>query len=106
MSPIIETDDGSLLPENILNDWGPSMLGCGERAGRGCDTFDTMARRIRNAIFVDVHDKITNGLLGRGLETRDKRCRHHQFPALDQWDRGLVHVVAHQVWSPATLGQR
>ncbi|KAJ5471467.1 hypothetical protein N7530_008824 [Penicillium desertorum] len=87
VSPIIETDDGSLPTENILNDWGPNMLGCGERAGRDCDTFDTMARRIRNAGFVDVHEK--NYKWPIGPWPRDQKLKEAGIVNFQHWINGI-----------------
>jgi len=87
VSPIIETDDGSLPPENILNDWGPNMLGCGERAGRDCDTFDTMAKKIRNAGFVDVHEK--NYKWPIGPWPRDQKLKDAGTVNFQHWINGI-----------------
>ncbi|KAJ6088106.1 hypothetical protein N7499_004288 [Penicillium canescens] len=87
VSPVIETDDGSLPADNILNDWGPNMLGCGERAGRGCDTFDTMARRIRNAGFVDVHEKLYKWPIGPW--PRDQKLKDAGAANFEHWVNGM-----------------
>lgn len=84
---MIETDDGSLPPDNILNDWGPNMLSCGERAGRGIDTFDTMAASIRNAGFVNVHQK--NYKWPIGPWPRDKQLKEAGMVNLQHWTSGM-----------------
>ncbi|KAI1829392.1 hypothetical protein DTO027I6_9607 [Penicillium roqueforti] len=103
VSPIIETD-GSLPPENILNDWGPNVLGCGERAGRDCDTFDTMTRRIRSAGFVDVHEK--NYKWPIGPWPRDQKLKdagtinfQHWINGMEGWCMWLLTKFGHpQPW--------
>jgi hypothetical protein len=87
VSPLIETDDGSLPPDNILNDWGPNMLGCGERAGRGIDTFHTMAARIRNTGFVNVHQE--NKKWPIGPWPRDKQLKEAGMINFQHWTSGM-----------------
>jgi len=87
VSPVIQTDDGSLPPDNILNDWGPNMLGCGQRAGRGCDTFDTMTTKIQNAGFTNVHQKLYKWPIGpwpRDREMKEAGMVNHQH-----WSSGM-----------------
>ena len=84
---MIETDDGSLPSDNILNDWGPNMLNCGERAGRGCDTFDSMVDRIRGAGFSNVHQK--NYKWPIGPWPRDQQLKDAGMVNLQHWLSGM-----------------
>lgn len=104
VSLVVEIDNGSLPSDKILNDWGPNMLSCGERPGRGSDAFDTMTRRIRNARFADVHEKDYKSPMRpwpRNQEMKGAGMVNFQHSMNEI--RGLVYVVAHKVWPPATL---
>ncbi|KAJ5611373.1 hypothetical protein N7510_008092 [Penicillium lagena] len=86
-SPVINCDDGSLPLDNVLNEWGPSMMGCGERCGRPCDILDTMPARIRNAGFVDVHEKVYKWPIGPWAKNR--QYKEAGAINLEHWMRGL-----------------
>jgi hypothetical protein len=84
---MIQTDDGSLPPDNILNDWGPNIVACGERAGRAVDTFETMTNKIQNAGFTNVHQKHYKWPIGpwpRDRELKEAGMVNHQH-----WSSGL-----------------
>lgn len=55
--PFIECDDDSLPVDSILRTWGPTLMACGERAGRPLDTMEMLQDRFREAGFVDIHTK-------------------------------------------------
>ncbi|KAJ5692353.1 hypothetical protein N7462_001776 [Penicillium macrosclerotiorum] len=87
VSPVIETDDGSLPPDNILNDWGPNMLACGQRAGRGIDTFDKMGARIRKAGFVNLHQKDYKWPIGPW--PKDRQLKEAGMVNYQHWTSGM-----------------
>lgn len=87
VSPVIETDDDSLPSDSILNDWGPNMLGCGERAGRGCDTLDSMVDRIGDAGFLNIRQK--NYKWPIGPWPRNQQLKEAGTVNLQHWLSGM-----------------
>lgn len=85
--PGVECDDGSLPEDNILRGWGPTILGCGERAGRDCDTIDTMPETIRKAGFVDVHEKSYKWPIGPW--PRDQKYKEAGMVNFQHWMSGM-----------------
>lgn len=86
-SPAIQCDDDSLPQDNILRGWGPTIFGCGERAGRDCDTIDTMAETIRKAGFVDVHEKSYKWPIGPW--PRDQKYKEAGTVNFQHWMSGM-----------------
>jgi hypothetical protein len=86
-SPAIKCDDGSLPPDNVLNDWGPEIMGCGERCGRPCDILDTMPARIRNAGFVDLYEKVYKWPIGPWA--KNQQYKEAGAINLEHWMTGI-----------------
>jgi hypothetical protein len=81
------TDDGSLLPENVLSGWGPNFLGCAERAGRPLDTHETMRASIEKAGFVNVQEKLYKCPIGSW--PKNKIYKDAGRVNLEHWKAGL-----------------
>lgn len=86
-SPAVECDDSSLPEDNILRGWGPTIFGCGERAGRECDIIDTMPEVIRKAGFVDVHEKSYKWPIGPW--PRDQKYKEAGTVNFQHWMSGM-----------------
>lgn len=71
----------------MLRGWGPNILRCGERAGRDCDTADTMHEAIRKAGFVDVHEKSYKWPIGPW--PRDQKYKEAGTVNFQQWMSGM-----------------
>lgn len=101
----VMSDDGTLAKDSFLAGWGDNFLGCSDRSGRPLSTQETMAGRMANAGFVNLHDNLFKCPLGSW--PRDKRLKeagrvnfHHWSSGLDGWAMWLLtkHGVP-QPWS-------
>ncbi|KAJ5833918.1 hypothetical protein N7474_002229 [Penicillium riverlandense] len=86
-SPHIEADDESIKPDSQLKTWGDNMISCGTKAGRACDTMNTMAAAIQKTGFVDVHER--NYKRPIGPWPRDKQLKEAGMVNYEHWSRGL-----------------
>ncbi|KAJ5350321.1 hypothetical protein N7541_008048 [Penicillium brevicompactum] len=83
----LECDDGTLPKESVLSSWGPTIFGCGEAAGRECDTIDTMAETIRKVGFVNVHEKSYKWPIGAW--PRDRKYKEAGTVNFQHWMDGI-----------------
>jgi SAM-dependent methyltransferase len=83
----VMSDDGSLPPDSLLAGWGPTFLGCGERAGRSLATQTTMRSKIEAAGFTNVQDKLYKVPIGRW--PRDKLLKQTGRVNFEHWSAGL-----------------
>ncbi|KXG52938.1 uncharacterized protein PGRI_081930 [Penicillium griseofulvum] len=87
VGPFITSDDGSLPPDSALSSWGPLMQTCGDRAGRSCDIVLTMSESIKNAGFVDVHEKVYKWPIGPW--PRDQKFKEAGMVNCQHWMSGM-----------------
>lgn len=87
VGPFIESDDGTLPTDSALASWGQLISGCGERSGRSCDVIFTMASSIRDAGFVDVHEKVYKWPIGPW--PKDPRIKEAGLVNYNHWLCGL-----------------
>ncbi|KAJ5788802.1 uncharacterized protein N7518_005813 [Penicillium psychrosexuale] len=85
--PFITSDDGSLPADSALSSWGPIIQKCGDRAGRSCDIVLTMSDSIKNAGFVDVHEKIYKWPIGPW--PRDQKFKEAGVVNCQHWMSGM-----------------
>lgn len=91
----VMSDDGTLPPDSLLAGWGPTFLGCGQRAGRPLDTQATMKAAIEKAGFVDAHEKLYKCPIGGWprdpmLKDAGRINKHHWSAGLDGWAMWLL----------------
>ncbi|CAI7655758.1 unnamed protein product [Penicillium bialowiezense] len=85
--PFLECDDKSLPIDNLLRTWGPTLLSCGERAGRPLDTMEKMKERFHRAGFVDIHEKEYKWPIGPWA--RDQKYKEAGIVNLHHWISGM-----------------
>ena len=101
----VVSDDGSLPPDSLLAGWGPTFLGCAERAGRPLDTQTTMKAAMEKAGFIDAHEKLYKCPIGGWakdpvLKDAGKVNQHHWSSGLDGWAMWLLtRYGTPQPWS-------
>jgi hypothetical protein len=87
VGPFVTTDDNSLPEDSALGSWGPIMQKCGDRAGRPCDIVLTMPESIKNAGFVDVHEKVYKWPIGPW--PRDQKFKEAGMVNSQHWMSGM-----------------
>ncbi|KAJ5253238.1 hypothetical protein N7489_003648 [Penicillium chrysogenum] len=87
MSFIVQTDDGSLPPDNVLSHIGPNIIWCGTHAGRPCDTVDTISNSIRKAGYINVHEKTYKWPIGPW--PKEKQLKEVGTVNFQHWITGL-----------------
>ncbi|KAJ5184050.1 hypothetical protein N7492_001666 [Penicillium capsulatum] len=104
-TPAISCDHGTIPEDSVLQTWGPNIMSCGARAGRPCDTIDTMTDSLRKAGFVDFHEK--NYKWPLGAWPRDQKYKEagtinfqHWLTGMEGWCMWLLtHFGAPEPWT-------
>ncbi|KAJ5104252.1 hypothetical protein N7532_004781 [Penicillium argentinense] len=86
-SPYIECDDDSLPADNVLRTWGPALSECGKRAGRPLETIDMMQDAVRDAGFVEIHEKQYKWPIGPWA--RDQKYKEAGTVNYQHWMSGM-----------------
>ncbi|KAJ5770169.1 uncharacterized protein N7511_002220 [Penicillium nucicola] len=95
ISADVSCDDGSLPDDSILHTWGPMFADCTARAGRPIPTIDTMDTSMRNAGFVDIHEKEYKWPIGpwpRDQKYKEAGTAHYQhwLSGMEGWCMWLL----------------
>ncbi|KAJ5414522.1 hypothetical protein N7509_001149 [Penicillium cosmopolitanum] len=87
LTPHFVSDDGSLPPDNILADWGQTLINAGNKSGRPFNLFDTCQDHIKEAGFVDREIYLAKWPLGPW--PRDKRLKEAGTVNHEHWSIGM-----------------
>lgn len=87
MSFIPEIDGKKLPRESQFHAWAPQIIDCSRRAGRCCDTFTEMTRRIEHAGFLN--HRVEQKKWPIGPWPKDKQLKEIGFVNGQHWKAGM-----------------
>lgn len=87
MSVGLTSDDGSVVPDSILDRWGRTLLEAGDRSGRDFRTHAQIKGQLETTGFEDVNEIVFKLPIGPWSE--DPRIRDIGQWNLAQWNEGI-----------------
>ena len=87
MSAFLQSDDGSIQKESILEGWGPRLTQAADLSGRKLGIMRTMRQSMEKAGFTDFHTKYYK--LPIGPWARDKRLKEAGAANYHHWIDGM-----------------
>ncbi|RDW73348.1 hypothetical protein BP6252_07255 [Coleophoma cylindrospora] len=102
----ILSDDGSIKEDNVLAQWGPNFLACGERMGRPINAQETMRASFEKAGFTNIQEKLYKCPIGGWAKHKiykdaGRVSKEHWKAGLEGWAMYLLTKFgAPQPWLP------